>query len=315
MSIIEEKVLEQLKLQPELVAIERGFFWRRGDDETRLWFEDTTMPSGEFELASIAFIETIFGKKCVALDTATLAQLNSQSVFGNYFCRDERLGMRASYSVYAKEPATNWVSLILLRAMGEQLALGYGIFQSEFVQEALPENRANLEYPRRWKVEPNQQVLTENAKRFRGRGFVATVGPHGLVLEVPLNDGAPSRMIDENAETAILHVSVDTPHPLAGVGYLATIALPIDPSHEVSGFWCNFLNEKEHSEHDFVPRLGSWGVRSMGTELVYSFFWPTDTADTQMDSTIMNWLVIRTFWLRENYWKPGYGLRLEKNHG
>ena len=313
MSQIEEKVLEQLGLQPELVAIDRGFLWTRGDDETRLWFKETTIPKGDFELTSIAYIETIFGKNAVALDFDALAQLNRQSVFGNFFCRDENLGIRASYSIYEKEPAANWISLILLRAMGEQLALGYGIFQSEFVQESLVGNRANLEYPRRWKVQPNQQALTENAKRFKDRGLISTVGRHGLVLEVPLNDGPPSRMIDINAETAILHVSVDIPHPLAGVGYLATIALPFDPVQADLGFWCNFLNDQEQKEEDFVPRLGSWGSSSLGTELVYSLFWPNDIADTQMDSTIMNWLVIRTLWLRPNYWKSGFGLRLERD--
>src|SRR5262249_47250023 len=149
---------------------------------------------------------------------------------------------------------------------GEQLALGYGILQSEFVESTLAGNRSNLEYPRRW----IPQVLTASAKRFTDRGLISTHGPHGLVLEVPLDDGAPSRLISPTAETALLHVSVDTPHPLAGVGYHATIALPYDPPDSEISFWCRYLNEQEHKMQDFVPRLGAWGIRVLNKDLVYS---------------------------------------------
>ena len=46
-----------------------------------------------------------------------------------------------------------------------------------------------------------------------------------------------------------------------GVGYSATIALPYDPEPEDIPLWCRLLNEAEQKMHDFVPRLGAWGLR------------------------------------------------------
>ena len=115
-------------------------------------------------------------------------------------------------------------------------------------------------------------------------------------------------MIDPAAETAMLHVSTDISHPLAGVGFLATIALPFDPPIDHLAAVSLLLNNLEHQQHDFVPRNGAWGARSMGTELVYSMFWPTADGNLAFQSMIMNWMVIRATWLRENFWLPGLGL-------
>ena len=204
----------------------------------------------------------------------------------------------------------------LLKAMGEQLALGYGILQTEVFENTLAANRSNLEYPRCWLEAPNANGLSESAKQFTQRGFVSTIGAHGLVLEVPLDaDGAPSRMIDPAAETALLRVSIDTPHPLAGVGYVATIALPYDPPDSEIPVWCRFLNEEEHKMQDFVPRLGAWGMRALNREMVYSMFWPTDQAASMHHGSIMNWMVQRTIWLRGRYWSPGVGLAKARANG
>lgn len=307
-SKIEELVLGELAGHQELERIDRGFRWLREAGETRLWFQPTTMEPDDFSLCATAFIETIFAERIPAPDDSGLARLNRRASFGSFFVRDGRLGLRASYCIYEKETATNWVAIILLRAMGEQLALGVGIAHSEFVPDKLAYNRANLEYPRRWTAPPEPSAIEANAKRFIDAGLVATRGSHGLVLEVPLAEGPASRMIDPTAETALLQVSVDTPHPLAGVGYLGTIALPYDPAKAAIPEWCRLLNEEEHTMQDFVPRLGAWGVRGTGNELVYSMFWPTDRADRTLDGTIMNWLVQRTFWLRSRHWKAGVGL-------
>jgi hypothetical protein len=50
-------------------------------------------------------------------------------------------------------------------------------------------------------------------------------------------------------------------HPIAGVGYTATIALPIDPPSANIPAFCRELNEAERAMQDFVPRLGAWGMR------------------------------------------------------
>jgi len=316
LSIIEHLVLGELSKQNELKAFgERGFHWQRGDDETRLWFQPTTAVADGFGLCATAFIETIFNERWPAPDDAALARMNRRAAFGCFFAENGRLGIRASYCIYEKEPASRWVAILLLRAMGEQLALGYGIVQSEFVEGSLPSNRSNLEYPRGWARAPNPDIFRESAERFTQAGLISTDGPHGLVLEVPLGDGPPSRMISPTAETALLHVSIDTPHPLAGVGYLATIALPYDPPRDAIPHWCRLLNQEEHKMQDFVPRLGAWGIRGLKNELVYSMFWPTDRADSQLDRTIMNWMVQRTFWLKKRYWSIGTGLVTERQNG
>jgi hypothetical protein len=315
LSVIEQLVLGELAKQDELEAFERGFHWQRGDDGTRLWFQSTTAVADDFGLCATAFIETVFSERWPAPDDAALARVNRRAVFGSFFAENGRLGIRASYCIYEKEPASRWVSILLLRAMGEQLALGYGIVQSEFVEGTLPGNRANLEYPRSWAEAPNPDILRESAERFTQRGLISTHGPHGLILEVILDSGPPSRMISSTAETALLHVSIDTPHPLAGVGYLATIALPYDPPNDAIPDWCRFLNQEEHKMQNFVPRLGAWGMRGLKNELVYSMFWPTDRADGQLDGTIMNWMVQRTFWLRKRYWSTGNGLVKERQNG
>lgn len=308
MSEIEDLVLGELGKAPEMSPIERGFAWERGEDVTCLWFKPTTVPPDEFRLCATAVVETVFRGSLPTLPDPELARLNRRACFGSFFTENGRLGIRATYCIYEKEPAARWVAVALLRAMGEQLALGYGIAQSEWVPDSFAGNRANLEYGRRWVEPPDPQEFDLIASQFRDRGLVSTRAPHGLVLEFPLDGGSPSRMFDPRAETALLHVSTDVPHPLAGVGYAATIALPFDPASADIPSWCRLLNDAESAMQDFVPRLGAWGMRSLDRELVYSLFWPTDHSATWLPGTIMNWLVKRTMWLQKRYWEPGVGL-------
>lgn len=315
MSEIEELVFRQLGQQAELEPVERGFVWQRDDGVTSIRFRPTTVPPDQFGLCATAIIETTFHENVPVADEEGIARLNRRACFGHFFRANDRLGVRASYCIYEKEPAATWVAIILLRAMGEQLALAYAIAHTEFVPKSLPANRANLEYPRRWELPPDATVFDESAKTFLERGLVSTRGHHGLVLEVPLADGASSRMIDGRAETALLHVSYDVPHPLAGVGYLATIALPYDPPRDTVPFWCDLLNAEEFGKQDFVPRLGAWGMRGAAGELVYSFFWPTTRADRGIDLNLMNWNVQRTLWIKARHWRPGTGLVWEASDG
>jgi len=116
-------------------------------------------------------------------------------------------------------------------------------------------------------------------------------------------------MLDPTSETALIHVYTDIPHPMAGVGYLGTVALPFDPPPNEVTWWCEHLNAREHERDDFVPRLGAWGMRGVNDQLVYALFWPTDQGNVNAVSNIANWLVQRTHWLRERFWVPGEGLR------
>lgn len=312
MSAIESIVLGELKHQPELTPIERGVVWKRPDGDTRLWFTPTSAAPGEFQLCSIAHIETIFGPRAGTWREDEIARLNKRVCFGYFTTEGERLKLKATFSIFEKEPAARWVVAVLLRALGEQLALGFGLGESFRVPETLPGNRSNLEYPRQWKRPQDVTIFEKTAERFRRNGLMSTAGDQAIVLEVSLDGGSPSRMLDPNAETALLHVLADVKHPLAGCGYYATIALPYDPDREQLPRVCANLNSQEELQEDFVPRLGAWGMRSLDTELVYSLFWPTDHPDDGLPGTIMNWMVQRTLWVKDNYWKSGVGISMKE---
>jgi hypothetical protein len=307
-SRIQELVWGKVGDHPEVVPIEEGFQWQRGDDATNLWFEPRHGPDHDSKLSGVACIETIFGPRFSAPGADDLARLNRRACFGNYFSANGRLRMRASYCIYDNEPAAEWVAFALMRAMGEQLSLGAAVAYSEFDPASLAVNRANLVYPRSWASPPDASTFESTAATFRQSGFISTPGPRGMVLEVPMASGGGSRMLTPGAETALLRVSTDVPHPIAGVGYSATIALPFDPASGGIAAWCKDLNAAEHTLQDFVPRLGAWGMRSLDKELVYSVFWPTDKADEGLPFTIMTWMIHRTLWIRSTYWAAGSGL-------
>jgi hypothetical protein len=310
MSEIETLVLNQLQAHSELIATNRGVIWHRGDDKTCLKFVPATN-IGQRDLHSIAHVKTTFGKLGQSWSADAIAHLNKRSCFGYFSHEDGHLQLNASFSIFEHEPASTWIAGVLLRALGEQLALGFGIAQSFAHPELLPLNRANLEYPRDWKTPPLTAIFEATAASFCDRGLASTAGNGVLVAEVPMAKGPPSRLMDSKAETALLKVSTNVRHPLAGCGYAATVVLPYDPAPALLPAICDRLNKLEEGPEDFVPRFGAWGIRSIDTELVYSFFWPTDYADSTLLGTIMNWMVLRTVWLRENHWQPGVGISME----
>lgn len=308
MTEIEKNILGQLERYPELKAIDRGFIWQLGDDSTTIRFVDTDAET-EFGKCSIAVIESRFGRRFNSPSEPLLSRLNRRACYGSYNYADDELLLRAAWSVYEREPGVGWVAQMLLRCFGDQLAFGIGNAHAIASPDALAANRASLAYPRCWQTRLSDDALESVARRFREHGWVSSVLGQSLVLEVPLNDGARSRVIDPTAETALLHVSLDVPHPIAGVGYAATIALPIDPTSEDIPTWAWKLNAAEHRLGDFVPRLGAWGMRSLEHELVYSMFWPTDEQHEKLVGNFMSWMIQRVLWLRATYWAQGKGLR------
>jgi hypothetical protein len=169
-------------------------------------------------------------------------------------------------------------------------------------------SRASLEYPRKWTQPPDLAEFEGAAEHFRQNGFVTTADAGGLFLEVALAAGPASRTIEPSAETALLHVTTDVKHPLAGVGYLCTIALPLNPPAAQQASWCAYLNEREHEQQDFIPRLGAWGLRGVNMDLAYGIFLPITYASSSLPLTLMNWMVQRTLWLKLNYWTAGRSL-------
>jgi hypothetical protein len=260
-------------------------------------------------LAAIATVETRFAPGVVPdLNNDGVTRLNRRAAFGAFF-RDARgIGSRLTYTVYEQEPAARWAAVVLLDALGHQLPFGIAATQSELSEEHLRGNRANLEYPRRWTNPIPPSTYAEQAALLSSRGIVASAAPDGLILEVPFAEGAPSRMLDPRAETALVRVSTGVPHPLAGGGYLTTITLPIEPPPSTINAWCAHLNAAEHEQEDFVPRVGAWGVRGLHDELVHSLFWPSSHGDPGVVQNITNWAIRRALWLRRTYWTPGRGL-------
>ncbi|MCZ7660796.1 MAG: hypothetical protein M5U07_24585 [Xanthobacteraceae bacterium] len=312
MSAVEDLVLGELAKDAELEALERGFRGQRGPHETRLWFEATDRRSDDEPVAT-AFVETLFDGSWPAPDDPDLARVNRRAVFGSFFSENGRFGLRASCCIYEDEPEWQSVAVLLLRTMDEQASMGHGIAQCEFAPDALPVQRADLGYPRTWTAAQPPDAFERTAARFREHGLLSLPGDDSLILELPLDDGAPSRTIDPTAETALVHVTVGIPHPVAGVGYLATMVLPFDPPRHAIPGWCRRLNAEEHRMHHFAPRLGAWGMRGPGTELAYSLFWPTAHGIGGFVSGITNWSVRRALWIRERFWQSGRGLCAERS--
>jgi hypothetical protein len=311
LSEVSQVIHEQLEGQ-EAKPIPNGYRWEISEGHTDLIITPVSIENNEWGLCEVISIKTSFKEGTYKLNEGQIAFLNRRSVFGNFYLHDGRLECKQTISIYENEPASRWYALIILTGLGSQLPFAIGQLQSEASDEHLRGNRANLEYPRFWEIPPSSEPFDQSAERFQELGFVATRGPHGLVLEVPMSTNtAPTRLVDQSAETALLHVSVDTPHPLGGVGYLSTIAVPLDPAYSEIVEVSAKLNELEHKQLDFVPRLGAWGVRGMGNQLVYSMFWPTAESDDTMHQTMMNWMLQRTIWLRDNYWTPEVGIELE----
>jgi hypothetical protein len=311
LSQVSDLIHEQLVGQ-EIENLSNGYRYSLSEGHTDLVITPAQVEDNEWGLCEIITITTVFNEGSYELTEAQVAHLNRRSAFGSFYIRDGNLECKQSLSIYEEEPAYRWYTHIILAALGSQLPFAIGQIQSEISDEHLRANRANLEYPRQWESFPASAPFDQAVEQFKQMGLVSTRSSHGLVLEMPLSEvSAASRMIDPQAETALLHVSIDTPHPLAGVGYLSTIAVPIDPAIDEIIEIAHRLNSLEHEQLDFVPRLGAWATRGLGDQLVYSNFWATPRGDDSMHTTMMNWMVQRTFWLRENFWDPGVGVQIE----
>lgn len=300
-SRIEQAIDERLSQFPDLERTGNGYRRQTEYGVTELRFLPRDMHTADgLHLVTIADLETEFLSDQVPAFTAQEVQaLNAGTVYGAFSQAGGRLRLRAQYSIYEQEPAHQMVTFLLLKALGEQLPLGWAIARSWASEEELRRNRANLEFPRTWATPIPAEVFDIAADNFRGLGLVASPGYSGFVLEVPLSGTTPSRLMDSAAETALLHVDIGIPHPIAGAGYLATIAMPTNPRGEELVSLSQRLNALEMAEDDFPPRLGAWGLRGLNDELVYSCFLPTTDRYGDFHATMMNWILRRTVWLRD----------------
>ena len=304
---VQQLILSEIYKHSEVKEIDNGALWCRGEDVTKIQFSNSAIHT-EIGRCSVVTIETLFGPRFKAPNAYTLARINRRSCYGSYFVVDQRLVLKASYSLYENDPATNWVISALLQCFGDQLAFGVANVHSIVDPSALAAHRANLEYPRSWQSEVNLASAVTTADRLTERGWLSSVDGESLFAEVSLDDGPRSRMIDINAETALVRVSSGVRHPIAGVGFASTIAIPIDPERAEIPIWAKRLNDAEHELIDFVPRLGAWGERSLGSHLVYSMFWPTTEYSDALLGNLANWMIQRCLWVKETYWKSNVGL-------
>ena len=231
LSRVEEIIAAQLTHQP-VERIDGGYRYRLEAGTTDLTFRRPVGEPGPFELCAIATVETRFFRGLPDFTGIGLARANRRSAFGS-LQRSTQDGIRSklTFSIYGREPAAEWVAELLLTAFGHQLAFGMAAGQSQISDELLRGNRANLEYPRVWAKPLEQEALNGCVAQLRNAGFVSNLGRDSVVVEVPLAGKGPSRMVDPMAETALIRVSTNVLHPLAGVGYLGTIALPLDLRH------------------------------------------------------------------------------------
>ena len=288
-------------------------FVGRGCTST-LKFLPCELDCGDFSLVSIAEITTVFESGSFPdFDEAGIQELNGGSTYGAYFLVDGNLTISAQFSIYEEEPATRLAAYMILEAFGGQKAFGYAQPRSEISEDIFRQSRTYLEMPRQWSDPVTVDEFRAAADVFTHHGLVSTGFDGGFTLEIPLSGELPSRMLDHRAQTALLKVSTNISHPLAGTGYLCTIALPVDPLESQIVNCSHSLNTLELKQDDFVPRFGAWGTRLLGTELVYSSFFPSSRRFGDLHQTMMSWNVTRTRWLRDNYWDPDYGVVITPN--
>lgn len=304
-------IAEALAGQQEIEPITRGYRRVQPEGTTELIFRSAAGGSSDFPLTSIATVETRFAPETLPdFSEGWMARFNRRAVFGSFFRDAEGIGCRLTYSLYKHESAARWVADYLLDALGQQLAYGFGVARAELSEEDYHAARAAYFSDRDW-VEPLASAAFEDiAQMFRPQVPSSMPLPAGIVLQVPI---ANRTALEASPDTARVTVRTDILHPVAGVGYYATIALPRSPAPELLMMWCTQLNAFEHAQEDFVPRLGAWGMRNLDAEIVYGMFWPTDRADANAVRNIANWMMRRALWIGNRLWTPGVGLRFRED--
>jgi hypothetical protein len=307
LSRVEEIIAEQFA-NHSFEVIPNGYRRALAFGTTQLTFRPVVSGPRPLDVSHIATVETHFVENIPDLSRAELARLNRRSAFGSFYRADDGIRSKATYSIYKDEPNPEWVAAILSIVFMHQQPFGIGIAQAELSDELARANRASLKYPRNWTRSVTPEAFEAVAERLREAGYISSIRPHGLVLEVTLAEGGPSSILDRRSETALLHVSTDIRHPLGGVGYLGTLALPIDPPRQHIVEWCEYLNAEEHKQEDFAPRLGAWGVRGISNKLVYAVFLASDRDDPNVIFSIATWLIWRALWIKQAFWVAGWGL-------
>ncbi|HEY4254276.1 MAG TPA: hypothetical protein VGM87_23925 [Roseomonas sp.] len=303
-------VAQALATQDDVEPIAGGYLRTTEEGLTMLAFLPIPQGGHSGLVTGVALVETRFASDIWAdCDDDFIAWLNQRAAAGSFF-RDARgVGCRLTYSLYHDDPLARWIAMDLLGAFGRQLAIGQGLFAMEVSRAHFHASRQVIGVSRHWAKRLPLDAFEEIADGLRQYwGIVSSAESHRLVFEVPMTADTATRGVDPDAETALITIRTDIQHPLAGVGYCATIVLPRQPPPELLTMWCTRLNALEHQQQDFAPRLGAWGKRDLGTRLVYGLFCPADAAGLNRATNIAHWMVMRALWVRTNFWTPDVGL-------
>lgn len=308
-------VAEALAGRKEVEPIATGYRLSLEHGVTTLTFRPLSDSNDDNAVAAIATVETRFAKGAMPadFDEEGIAWLNRRAVFGSFFRDAAGLGCRLTYPLDKDDPGARWVAMHLLEALGGQLSYCVGIGQIEISSAHYRASRQAFGAPRHWTARLSLEAFEEIAAGLRQRwGFSAGATPSRLMFQVPLAAGAAARAADPEAEAAVIWIRTDVQHPLAGVGYCATLTLPRQPPRELLTMWCTQLNALEHEHQHLSPKLGAWAKRDLGRQIIYGMFWPVDQAGVNPATNLAHWMVLRAAWIGKTLWRPEVGLHLHR---
>ena len=300
-----ERYISQYLTAPNLERLPNGFRLSEPEGTTELTFRPTAAPPDEEGPCSLAVVETSFMNGFPPVTAVDVERFNRRAVFGNFYLAQGAIRLRLALSIRERDSNHDWLVLYLLQALGHQLACGFAILRSEISADY----RDSLQYPRQWSAPPDANSFSEAAGYLKQWGypeFAIGADSSHLSLVLPLSRADLPEGVDLLSEAVVLRISSDAPHPIAGVGYLCTIALPIETRGPEAAEWCTRLNALEHQHDDFVPRIGAWGLRGLHGNLVYSLFLRERFPARPI--ALMRWLIERASWLGESFWVTGKGL-------
>jgi hypothetical protein len=263
-------------------------------------------------VAAIAHIVAEYNAADIpALPADAVERLNAMAVYGAYHLENGTLRQTAQFSIHRQEPAVHLTVQSILNAFGGQLPFGLSVVLATRSAAALEQQRAHHAMPRQWSTPLTEESLKATTKLLHERGLAAANDLTAVWAELPLSGDCPSRTIDPQAETALLHVDTRVAHPIAGAGYLATISLPLADAPADAAQICRHLNTRERNMVDFVPRLGAWGLHGPNGLPGYSCFIPCPEPYGEIHTTLIWWSAIRAAWLRDRLWVANRGISLD----
>ena len=311
-SEVEDRIHKALAPHP-LEKIELGYRRVHETGSTTLRLLPVNEVHGGLHLMAVAEIDTKYtpGAGFPSFHPTGVQRLNAMAVYGAYHLSSGKLRQTARYSIYANEPAVHLAVQCILNAFGGQLPIGRSTALSTTSAAVLEQQRAHHAMPRKWQKPLDEASLKATTTALQERGLAASNDATGAWAELPLVGNCPSRSIDPQAETALLQVNVEIPHPIAGAGYLSTISLPLTQAPADCAEICRRLNALELTQSDFVPRLGASALQGPNDLPGYSCFIPCAEPWSDLHLVMMWWCVRRAAWIRDRLWTARVGLHLD----